>query len=210
MWIVVPDFNQVISHKPAVATLTMAFLLALLAEGITEIPGVDARAKLQAKSFKKRGLRIALLTGMTPDMFNSRRGKWRSTGLLRRLLPIHYTYSAATVDTIQETIRHGSDLLDYSLKRQQRIKPGTVMIPAGISHQIKDLSAYVVSNQLVWKREDGSARAGIDFPFSLHKIFRNYVKAHALLHGRRMARHVDFNALKDFSRFVRYDRPEEL
>src|SRR5437870_4709531 len=38
-WIVVPDFNSVISHKPSVATLTMAFLLSLLGEGVTEIPG---------------------------------------------------------------------------------------------------------------------------------------------------------------------------
>jgi hypothetical protein len=209
-WIVVPDFNQVISHKPAVATLTMAFLLSLLAEGITEIPGLEGRAKLQAKSFRKRGVRIALLTGMTPDMFNSRRGKWRSTGLLRRLIPIYYTYSATTIGTIQKAISQGGDALDYSLKKQTRLRSREIIIPSKIAGPIKDLSGHVTANQLIWKRDDGSQRQGIDFPFSLHKVFRNYVKASALLHGRRTATRADLLALKDFSRFVRYDRPEEL
>lgn len=213
-WIVVPDFNQVISHKPAVATLTMSFLLALLAEGITEIPGVDAKAKMQAKRFTKRGIRIALLTGMTPDMFHSRRGKWRSTGLLRRLLPINYTYSPDTIANIQAIIQHGQDTLDYAHRRQSKIKPAAVSINAEIAEAVKSLSEFVTNEQLVWKTVGDDGRAHIfranEFPFSLHKIFRSYIKAHALINHRTKVTRADFLALKDFSKFVRYDRAEAL
>lgn len=215
-WIVVPDFNQVISHKPSVATLAMAFLLSLLAEGITEIPGVDGKVKLQAKHFKKRGLRIALLTGMTPDMFKSRRRAWRSTGLLRRLVPIYYTYGMDTQRHIQKSIRAGVDQLDYTAIRQKSLKPCTIVISKTLSHEIERLSQAVTDNQLVWrfKHESGNdnVQKAHDFPFSVHKMFRNYVKAHALLRGARghVATQADFIGLCDFAKFVRYDRPEEL
>lgn len=212
--IVVPDFNQVISHKPSVSALAMAFLLALLAEGITEIPGVDEKAKLLAKNFKKRGLRIALLTGMTPEMFHSRRGKWRAIGLLRRLVPVYYTYSQDTAEEIQSSIQRGIDQLDYTFSHQKKLKSRPVSVNEKISQQVKSLSQFVVDNQLVWNRRSGDGRTfvekGHEFPFSLHKIFRSYVKAHALLNNRTNATRADFDALKDFSKFVRYDRPEEL
>lgn len=218
-WIVVPDFNSVISHKPAVATLTMAFLLSLLAEGVTEIPGVDHDAKLKALAFRKkakqRGIKIALLTGMTPDMFYSRRGKWRATGLLRRLVPVSYTYSDDTVDKIQQAIQQGLDVLDYAHQKQARIKTRPVEIPAGlIATEIKALSHKVVAEQLVWNHRgaDGSSRIerGHDFPFTIHKVFRNYAKAAALLRGRTIVGQQDLKSLKDFSKFVRYSGAVEL
>lgn len=212
-WIVVPDFNSVISHKPAVATLTMAFLLALLAEGVTEIPGVDQRAKLIADKFKARGLRIALLTGMTPDMFHSRRGKWRSTGLLRRLVPIYYSYSTLTVSNIQETIRAGADLLDYSIKRRKRMRAASVTITETHTTAIQNLSQSIIANQLVWhiRKDDREVvLRGQQFPFSLHKTLRVYIRAHALMHGRHVTTKLDLQALYDFSKFIRYDHPEEI
>lgn len=213
-WIVVPDFNAVISHKPAVASLAMGLLLSLLAEGITEIPGVDKEAKLKAKSFKKRGLRIALITGMTPDMFHSKRGKWRETGLLRRLTPIQYTYSDETIEEIQTLIREGSDALDYSLEKSKKLKRRAIKIPAAIAREVEALARFVIETQLVWKYHTVSGeerfKKGHEFPFSVHKIFRNYIKASALTRGKGVCERKDFLALKDFSRFVRYDRAEEL
>lgn len=215
-WIVVPDFNSVISHRPTVATLTMAFLLPLLAEGITEIPSLDGKAKLQAENLKKAGVRIALLTAMTPDMFFSKRGKWRATGLLRRLIPVFYKYSAQTVASIQATIQSGDDKIQYEQTQLKKMKPMVVDIPPLIASHIRGLSEHVTVEQLCWKSGgepgDGGGRhvQAHAHPFSVHKTFRSYIRAHGLRHARGVVTTEDFDALVDFSRFVRYDRPEEL
>jgi len=102
--IIIPDFNMVLAHRPVVTTLTCAMLLGLMAEGLQEIPGLDGRSKISVDNLKGRGIKLALLTAMTPDMFRAKRGKWRSTGFLRRLLPIYYRYSSSTVEKIQDWI----------------------------------------------------------------------------------------------------------
>jgi hypothetical protein len=210
-WLVVPDFNTAISHKPQVATLTMSVLLGLLAEGISEIPGFDGHPRLKAKikRLQTRATTVALLTGLTPDMFFSQRGKWRETGLLRRLVPIYYTYSAATQHKISTSIRLGGDALDYSRHNMKHAKRHTVSIDIGIASDLERLANDMAKYQLVWTYRNRKISA-FEFSFSLHKTLRQYVKAHALLNGRAIVRRKDFDATLDFSKFVRYDRPEEI
>jgi hypothetical protein len=213
-WIVVPDFNAVISHRPTVATLTLAFLLALLAEGVTEIPGLEGKAKLKAEKLRERGIRISLLTAMTPEMFHSRRGKWRQTGLLRRIAPIYYSYAAPSVSVIQSAISKGADRADYQFHAG---KPGSfhdVTIPETYTAQVSSLAEMVASTQLVWQHRsregDTKTTRALEYPFSVHKTFRAYVKSSALLNHRSSVNKEDMEILADFSRFVRYDRPEEI
>jgi hypothetical protein len=86
---------------------------------------------------KKTGLRIALLTGMTPQMFWGKRGKWRSTGLLRRLIPIHYAYTKKTQHLIHKSIQRGVDTLSYGHTKQARTTRIAVTIPTRIEHNLR-------------------------------------------------------------------------
>jgi hypothetical protein len=215
-WIVVPDFNAVISHKPAVASLAMALLLGLLAEGVTEIPGIEGPAKLKLAELKTRGVRISMLTAITPQMFVSRRGKWRDTGLLRRLIPIYYSYRSSTISDIQRLIERGVDRLSYDkgAAMHHAKQPCNVMIPDTYAHRVMELSSIMISTQLVVRSRtrDGAEKLAPlqTYPFSLHKVLRTYIRAHALLHRRRTVTEADWIGLQDFTRFVRYDHPEEL
>ena len=217
-WIVVPDLNALISHKPSVANLTMANLLSLLGEGTSEILGPDG-AKVKITD-EPNGIRLGLLTGVTPDMFFSKRGRWRATGFLRRLIPIYYTYGAETQETIQSTIRQGSDATPYTrvVMPVRTRKPRNVPIPGPLAKAAEKMSEDAIRYQLRWSvgktttehRDDARGVQAFELPFSLHKMYRRYLRAHARLQGRSRVTNSDLQALADFHRFVRYDKPEIL
>lgn len=213
--IVVPDFNAVLSHRPSVASLTAAALLSLLAEGLAEIPGLDGEAKLRVEKLKDIGLTISLITGMTPAMFRSKRGKWRDTGLLRRIIPVFYSYTAGTVSDISLSIAAGQDRVDYGSKYYQypskKVKVHLNGLHAGA---IQSVAANTLP-QLSWSyvdKKSGMAHSnkGQELPFSLQKVYRVYARAHALIHSRDTVNDEDVAAVHDLARFTRYDRPEEV
>ena len=214
VYLVVPDFNVAMSHKPTVANLAMALMLALIAEGITEIPGVDEAYKVRAKQLHARGLRFAFVTGMTPEMFYSRRGKWRNTGLLRRLVPINYVYSKVTEKRVQDSIANGGDLLQYLHSRSQHFRRRKIVIPESIASKLRDLSEHVTERQLVWGGRDRDGRSRVtqatEYPFSSHKVLRQLARSSALLNDRETVTLDDDRAVVEFSRFMRYDRAEEV
>lgn len=211
-WIVIPDLNQVVSHKPAVAALTMSTLLALLGEGVSEIPGIDGPAKLKAtRVMKTRGLNVALLTAMTPEVFFSRRMAWRASGLLRRLMPVYYTYAPTLQAEITRAITSGDDRLNYKFSKLKLAAPRPVNIPNDIAEKVARLSDDVVMNQLKWTMADSRREIrAVDFSFSVHKNFRQYIKTRALINDHKRVTRQDLDELEDFARFIRYDRPESI
>lgn len=217
--IVLPDLNQAISHRPTVVQLLMAALLSLMGEGLTEIPGVDPKHpfKLKADEMAKGGLRIAVLTAVTPEMFFGYRSRWRNIGLLRRLTPIYYTYPHSTVSKIQRVIRQrkpGKKDEAYTRHELPPVKPGAPRIPDIIGRDVEMLSLQLQVKQLIWQKRgrDGSEKPiqALDFPFTVHKTLQTYIRAHALLHRRTTVTQSDLDALRDAARFMRYDRPEEV
>ena len=211
-YLVVPDLNVVISHKPAVASLAMALLLSLMAEGVTDIPGIDEESKLKARKLKERGVRVALLTGCTPEMFQGKRGQWRKTGFLRRMLPLNYTYSKDTEDAIQKSIAAGEDGLRYFHVRAPKVKAGTVTINQKASADLRTMSDQVTS-QLQWAYSHAGKSGTVQaqaYPFSPHKMLRQLAPASALIHKRASVGPSDIAAVRDIAKFMRYDRPEEI
>ncbi len=211
-WIVVPDLNALIAHKPSVANLTMANLLSLLGEGTTEILGPDG-AKVKVSDDGKP-IKLGIITGITPDMFISKRFRWRATGFLRRLIPIHYTYGAETQSIIQDSIRLGDTKSPYIRAEMVKIpKPKRVTIEGKIAREIQHLAESAIRYQLRWggkDSEDSRSVRAFDLPFSVHKTFRRYAQVHARINGRLAVKSTDIEALRDFAKFVRYDQPEIL
>lgn len=215
-WIVCPDLNVPLSHRGQVSTLTMSLLIPLLAEGIQEIPALEGPAKVKALQLKDRGVTIGLITALTSSMFRERRGRWRHTGLLRRLLPIYFDYSAATASAIQRSIQKGGDGLDYTQENTapSRLKPGPIKIPSRFAGDIRSLSDSIIGTQMQWTSgdKDGVQRStkAVEHPFTLHKTFRGYARASARMNRRSSVTRADIDALIDLSHFVRYDHPEEI
>jgi hypothetical protein len=216
-WIVVPDLNAVLAHKPNVVNLAMGLMLALMGEGVTDIPGIDGNAKLAISGVMKhqpRGIHIGFISTMTPETFFTKRGPWRKTGFLRRILPIYYTHGLETREAVQFSIADGLDALDYTHVKLKPFKKTPIDIPADLAAEIRGLSDSLTANQLVWSTRDrtGTARTtqAIDFPYTLQKVLRVFAKAHALRSKRLIVGDADLRALKDCAKFVRYDRPEEI
>jgi hypothetical protein len=209
-WIVVPDLNQAVSHRANVATLTMAFLLSLMGEGVTEIPGLEGSTKMISEQFRDRGQTISLMTAITPDMFFARAGKWRSTGLLRRLVPIYYAYREDTRAEIQDAIETGADAIAYAHRRLEfKRAPRIPAIPSKLANEIRQHSEKVTIDQLKWTKSGHDVKA-VEYPFSAHKILKTYARSRAWLNGHRVVTKQDVAEMKDFAEFMRYDRPESV
>ncbi len=214
-YLVIPDLNTVISHKPAVAELTMAMLLSLMAEGVTELnSGLENEVKIRMTRAKAVGIRIALLTGMTPEMFMGKRGKWRSTGLLRRLLPIHYCYTRQTQDKIQAAITEDDRLRYHHTHVNGSGGVREITVPDSLNEHLRRLSEFIVRDQLVWR---GSTRDGREYvtrpheyPFSMHKVVRQLARSAAALRGDSEVQPCDLSEVDNVTAFMRYDRPENL
>lgn len=212
-YLVVPDLNMVISHKPAVAELTMAMLLALTGEGVTDLnPGLQNEVKIKMARTKKTGLRMGLITGITPQMFASKRGKWRSTGLLRRLIPLNYAYTKMTQNRIQRSIASGTgatDELRYNHAPIAAVKRRAVEIPEPIAEQLRELSEQVTA-QLQWRGKDRNVISAIEYPFDPHKALRQLARSAAVLADRALVNQDDYERAADIAAFMRLDHPVEL
>jgi hypothetical protein len=189
--LVCPDMNAILSHRYTVSGSTVANLLSLLEEGSMKVADAGAVRDFQ-------GFRVSMIACMTPAMLRAKRAKWRSIGMLRRFLPIAYTYTPETVEAIHASIRSGS----YKNEIEQAAlrvpsKSASIKIEAPMAREIDELVRPYA--------EIVEARG-----FTLHKMARSYVKARALLAGRRIATQKDLEHFKFMLRFVNPERPHAI
>jgi hypothetical protein len=191
-FIIAPDLNMVISHKPSVANLTFGCLLSLLQEGTMKIS--DGGGENEYK-----GARIGFAAAITPSVLSGKAGRWRGTGLLRRLLPVYYDLSDDTINKVHLQIREGNYKADGEIVNLKcPAEPMIVVIPKDIRQKVDEL-CRLVSNERLEPRG-----------FSPHKHFRCYVKARALIHGRNKVIDQDFQDLKRATEFFRLDRGRQI
>lgn len=189
--IVIPDFHAVVSHKASVVEGTINALMSLLQDGVMKV-SVGPQESLELK-----GKRANLITAMTPGIMAGRAGKWRKLGFMRRLLPIHYTYSPATAARIHDSIRSGEyhyDMPDFKLAITT---PQVVKIPHPLDSEIQNL-AITVSATLENRG------------FTAHKFFRVFCQSRALSKKRNIVTRDDVQALMEFSKFCNLDVPQQI
>lgn len=209
-YIVCPDLNIVVSHKPAVSNLTIAALLALTGEGVSRIPGIDGEVKFRLPENYCCGV----MTACTYDMYVSKRGKWRQIGLLRRLIPLYYSYTPQTVLQINGAISEGMTPR-YQANGEWKIpkKEYKVSIEKQFAERLKML-AEVVLPRMGWsyknQRGESHTAKAYDYSFDLHLIFRTYAKSCAAERGDNKVNEVDIIETELLSRLVRLDQPYEL
>ena len=209
-YIICPDLNIVVSHKQTVANLTMAALLAITGEGTSKVPGFEGQVKFSLPP----NFLCGLMTACTYDIYISKRGKWRQVGLLRRLLPLYFSYMPETVMNINAEIAKGLTP-DYSPNGKWMIPTDKhhVKLPGELANRINVL-ADMTMQQMSWtyKTHSGDIRRqrAYDYSFDLHLMFRTYAKACALYRKADEVSECDFVDTQILSRFVRLDRPYEI
>jgi hypothetical protein len=189
--LVIPDFHSIVSHKASVTEGTINALMSLLQDGVMKI-GVGPGEAIELK-----GKRANLITAMTPGILAGKAGKWRKLGFLRRMLPVCYSYSEDTALLIHNSIRTGEYHHELKTFRLTVTTPQVVIIKSPIDSDIQKLSILV--SQYLGNRG-----------FTVHKFFRVYCQARALLFGRNIVNEEDMNSLTEFARFCNPDSPQEV
>jgi hypothetical protein len=93
--IIIPDLVTPLSKKWETTRTFVAFLNALIEEGIVSINTYATKIEP-----RKVSLKCGLITAVTPEYIQDRRHGWAGMGFLSRLLPISYAYSNETQDKV--------------------------------------------------------------------------------------------------------------
>jgi hypothetical protein len=214
-YIIIPDFNLVLSHRHSTLQLTIGNLLSMTSEGIVRID--DGR---DIKEMKHEP--IGIISAMTRDMYSSIGKKWVALGFNRRFLPVNYDYSLRTREFINNSISLG-ETTSLHLPDKKISIPGK-KIDIGIgeedSQRLKVFSgelAECIGWVGVRSRQNGHSEAkpravftGRQLEFSPHIILRTLARAHALRDGRGVVNSDDVEFIMKMISFTRFDHPVML
>lgn len=215
-FLVVPDFNVVLSHKASTLQLTIANLLSATSEGTVRYD--DGRQKKEAKHRP-----VGIITAMTRELYEQVAKKWSVLGFQRRFLPLYFEYGLETRLKIQSSIAHGTttflQLAPKNINPPGKEKPVNAN---GVANDIQLLSDELATN-MGWipirsattskrggKYKPRSFFTGKQLEFSPHLTLRTLARSHALRRGSDEVGKDDIDFLLRVLRFTRYDRPGVL
>lgn len=211
-FIIIPDFNIVLSHRHATLQLTIANLLSMTSEGSIRID--DGRAVKEVKHSP-----VGILSAMTPPMYSAIGKKWVALGFSRRFLPVNYDYSLATKEKIQNSIAAGLTTM-LQLAEKRLTMPATfanVAIDDNQSNRLMNFSHDLATN-IGWTavpnrkniNQPKAVNTGKQIEFSPHIILRTMARAHALRDKRPEVLDADIEFCMKLIGFTRFDQPVQL
>jgi hypothetical protein len=211
-FLVIPDFNPVLSHKPSVTQLLIANLLTLMSDGTVRISDGRVNKELIHKP-------IGIISAVTSQMFFKSQRRFHDLGIMRRFIPIYYQYSLSTIRQAQTRIRIGA-VNGLQLQPLQINQPidCTVSINETNSHHIETMSSYLSMNlaQLMsYEYKKGQRNPVVRqgpamYPMSPQVILQTLARAHALYRKDIVVREEDLSFLEMFIRFTSLQNRVEL
>lgn len=212
-FVIIPDFNIVLSHRHSTLQLTIGNLLSVTSEGTIRID--DGRAMKETKHGP-----IGIISAMTRDMYASIGKKWLALGFNRRFIPINYDYSLHTREQIQTSIASGLTTM-LQLTERKVHAPQITDIKISDDHSTR---LMMISNDLAvnigWiaikPKNNGNQFkpkaifTGKQIEFSPHIVLRTLARAHALRAGRLEVANDDILFVMKVIAFTRFDKPVEL
>lgn len=210
-FIMIPDFNIVLSHKPSTLQLTIGNLLSVTSEGSIRID--DGRAVKETKHSP-----IGIISAMTREMYGSIGRKWTALGFSRRFIPINYDYSLATREIIQKNISLGA--ITAMQLVEKKIKKPTVLNSTiseedsnrimGFSMELAHNLGWIATRSKIGRFEPKAVFAAKHLEFSPHITLRSLARANAIKHGRTVVSEEDIIFCMKVIGFTRFDRPVML
>lgn len=176
--IIIPDMIKLLSHRETTVNSTIAFLNALMEEGIKQ--NLFFGQTFEFKTRKKCGL----LTAVTFDFYYKMYRKWREIGFTSRFLPISYKYSKDTVSMIHDAIENNEIFIDQlKIKKVRKQKIGIPKEHGAWLNIKANTIAEQQSNETIVIRVRGGKqkRQSLNvYGFRLHKQLRKLVRSIAL------------------------------
>jgi hypothetical protein len=210
-FIIIPDFNLVLSHKHATLQLTIANLLLITSDGTVRID--DGRQNKETKHNP-----VGIITAITRGMYATVGRKWVNLGFSRRFLPINYDYGIFTRDKIQQSIATGLTTMMQLAEKTIKV-PEITTVTLSHSHSEKLLTySHELASNIGWvavpNRHDSTKpkaiNTGKQIEFSPHIILRTIACAHALRSGSRQVSDDDIMFCMKMIQFTRFDQPVML
>jgi hypothetical protein len=203
-FIVIPDFNAPLSHKPTVVQLTIASLLNATEDGFVKVADGRTEKKIVHRP-------IGILTAATTRMFMQHVNRFANIGLTRRIIPLHYGYSSQTIDKAQKAITSlkfsGGQLKPLYLPAHLTNRDGSMKdlpkIPKYIAEAIEETSKLMASYCAQYRTQEGKIGQGISgYPMPYNNVLQTVCMGSALLHARPVATKSDLITVKKLVDFT--------
>lgn len=183
--IVCPEFLKITSRKDSSVKDTLAFLNALIEEGL-----VNSQTYNIKREFKKP-VRCNFITAITTEVYGKKKRLFMDYGFLSRMIPIAYEYSPQTIDSIFEDIIGETHHTEKNETITFPDEPQVVTLPRKYSRKIKDSVLIIATKHNL-------------HGFRLQKNLQCMMKAHALSHGRNEVVEEDYEAIVDLIEWVSF------
>lgn len=201
-FIIIPDINPTLSRRSSTTQATIGNLLSITGDGTVRID--DGRGDKACKHTP-----MGLITACTPEIYHRHARQWFALGLIRRIIPIFYSYSSTTQDALQKLVREGKIHSSFGAPKQYALPPLSRPVlnsntPFEFEVKSKDLAHNLGKLQFL---EKGTRKWLIKnvVPVSPHVTIRTLAMAHAL---RRHSAKVEDNEVEFIKTFVSFTDPE--
>lgn len=198
-YLLIPDFNPILSHKASVSNLLMANLLSVTQDGTARI--VDGRQNKEVRHNP-----VGILTAVTFEMFARSSRKWHELGIVRRIIPLHYTYSLQTIHEAQTLIRKGKITSNIEPLSLSNYKQTNVSIPTEHASQLETFSMQLASNlgqRIRLQHGEREPQLGTAIlPMAPHIVLSSVARGNAVRYGRKEVNSTDVRLALDFVSFT--------
>ena len=207
--ILIPDMIKIMSHRETTTDSTIAFLNALMEEGIKNNLFFG-----QSFEFKERKY-CGIITALTFEYFYKVFRKWREIGFTSRFIPVSFRYTNETVLAINKIIMN--DVFYKEIIKMKKIRKQKVSMSKEISSYINIKSKEIVDKQkkeTIIIRVQGGKQKRIPiqiYGFRFHKQMRKLVKSIALSNGRNICDWTDVEEFNTLTEYIRLpSNPKEI
>ena len=194
--LVIPDLIKPMSRGRDTVHSLVAFLNALIEEGIGSISTYAERVGVQNQENAAQNrlpIRCGLITTMAQGILLDGRHHWARMGFMSRMLPISYTYNASTQLDIHRSIANREYLSDTPI--QLDLPPENVEIRLQ-SPQTDELITLASGLSSIIASTNNPERV---YGFRLQRHLQRLTMASALKHGRDIVNQEDVDYLRSLS-----------
>lgn len=192
--LVIPDLIRPMSRGKDTVHSLVAFLNALIEEGVVSISTYAEHVGVQNPGNDVQiPVRCGLITTMARGILLDGRHHWARMGFMSRLLPISYTYNASTQVDIHRSIANRDYLSDSPIRLN--LPPEDVEIRLQ-PPQTDDLVTLASGLNSIAATSNNPERV---YGFRLQKHLQRLAMASALKHGRDIVTQEDVDYLRSLS-----------
>ena len=196
--LVIPDLIRPMSRGKDTVHSLVAFLNALIEEGVISISTYAETVGVQNQrntATNQTPVRCGLITTMAQGILGDGRHHWARMGFMSRMLPISYTYNAGTQLNIHRSIADRAYLSDAQIQLNLPDEDVQIILQAPQTNDLITLASQL--NSITSANNPERV-----YGFRLQKHLQRLAMASALKNGRDIVNQEDVEYLSSLSCFI--------